>query len=521
MNRGLTGSLLVAGTTSDAGKSVLVAGLCRLFARRGISVAPFKAQNMALNAAVTPEGGEIGRAQAAQAHAAGVEPHVDMNPILIKPTGERHSQVVVRGKAAFEAGARDYHGRKKALLPVVAESFANLENSFDLVIAEGAGGAAEINLRPFDLTNLGLARECGLPVVIVCDIDRGGAFAALYGTLALLEPEDQALVCGFVINRFRGDRAVLDPGIEQLEILTGRPCLGVVPHVEGLMVDAEDSLALDRSRPSTPPLGRDGIDVAVVRFPRISNFTDLDALAAEPGVRVSMTADPAEVAEADLVVVPGTKNTVADLEWMRGLGIDAALEKRAALGGPILGVCGGYQILGEAIDDDVESGAGLVRGLGLLPVETVFHEEKTLRRHEGRATVLGGPVAGGYSIRHGRPKRLAGDAWLVDGDGAEEGCVVDAVHGTSWHGLFENDDLRRAFLGEVARRRGLDFTPGDVDFARLRSERVDAFADVLEEHLDTAALEGIISNGPPPDLPVAPPGGAPLTETLRKQMERD
>jgi adenosylcobyric acid synthase len=509
----MSGAVLLAGTASDVGKSVLVAGVCRYFARKGRSVAPFKAQNMALNAAVTA-GGEIGRAQAAQAAAAGVEPEVAMNPILIKPTGPRHSQVVVMGRPAFDAGARDYHTRRHRLLPVVTAALADLRSRFDVVVCEGAGSAAEINLRPYDLVNLGLARAAGLPVVLVADIDRGGALAALYGTLALLEPADQALVAGFVVNRFRGDPAVLAPGLSQLRELTGRPCLGVVPHVDGLGMDSEDSLALERPLPTTPPVGADALEVAVVRLPWISNFTDVDALAAEPGVTVRFTTAASELRRADLVVVPGSKHTVADLAWLRATGLADALAGRIAAGDPVLAVCGGYQALGTSITDLVESGVGTVPGLGHLPVRTVFSPEKTVARQTGTSPEFGGVPAGGYRIHHGTVTREGARAWLCAADGADEGCVAGEVFGTSWHGVLEHDTLRRALLARIADRRGRRWLPGDEPFAAVRERRYDRLADLVEAHVDTDALTALVDDGPPPDLPVAPPGGAPSPPEL-------
>ena len=377
-------------------------------------MAPFKAQNMALNSVVTPDGSEIGRAQAVQAAAAGIEPEAAMNPVLIKPSGARHSQVVVHGQAV--------RGRRRALVPgssrtscapIVLEALADLRARFDVVVCEGAGSPAEINLRERDLANMGLARAAGLPALVVADIDRGGVFASLYGTLALLDPDDQAHIAGFVINKFRGDAAILAPGVERLTELTGRPTFGVLPFVEDLWMDVEDSLALEAGRPEAPTDG-DTIDVAVLRLRWMSNFTDVDALAAEPGVRVRFTRSPADVERADLLVVPGTKATVEDLERLRGAGLDRALAARAAAGAPILGVCGGYQLLGERIDDTVESGRGAVAGLGLLPVATVFASDKVLRRRTGRCAWLG-TDASGYEIRHGRVARTGGEPLFDDG----------------------------------------------------------------------------------------------------------
>ncbi|MEX0836092.1 MAG: cobyric acid synthase [Nitriliruptor sp.] len=512
----MSGALLVAGTTSDAGKSVLVAAICRWLAREGVKVAPFKAQNMALNSAVTADGAEIGRAQAAQAAAAMVPPEAAMNPILIKPTGDRHSQVVVMGRPAFEAGARDYHNRRLYLKPIVMDALADLRSRFDAVICEGAGSPAEINLRAHDLTNMGLARAADLPVIVIGDIDRGGVFAALYGTVGLLEPADQALIAGTVINRFRGDPGVLAPGLVQLEQLIGRPNLGVLPHVDGLWLDAEDSLAMDRGLPSTPPVGSDVIDVAVVRLPRSSNVTDADALAAEPGVRVRYTTDPTDVLRADLVVLPGTKNTVLDLAWLHRQGLADAIAARAAQGRPVLGICGGYQMLGTTLHDDVESRAGTVAGLDLLPVVTTFRPDKLLAQRVGTSPRFA-TAASGYEIRHGRVVRHGGDAWLVDAladADDDEGCVVGAVLGTSWHGVLEHDDLRRAILADVAARTNRDWLPGVEPFAQVRARRLDVLGDLVAAHLDTSALYRLLDEGVPRGLPVVAPGGAPAAGPL-------
>jgi adenosylcobyric acid synthase len=501
------GALLVAGTASDAGKSVLVAGLCRWLARQGVAVAPFKAQNMSLNSFVTAEGAEIGRAQAMQAAAAGIEPTADMNPVLLKPGSDRRSQVVVLGRAEAEADAVGYRTHAPRLRQVALDSLARLRDRYDVVICEGAGGPAEINLRDTDVANMGLARAAGLPVVVVGDIDRGGVFASLVGTLALLSAADQALVSGFVINKFRGAAELLDPGLGALQRLTGRPVYGVLPWREGLNLDAEDSLALTGTaqRGSFGPNGF--LRVTVVRLPRISNFTDADPLAAEPGVLLRFADSPAELADADLVILPGSRATVADLAWLRERGLAAAITERARQGRPVLGICGGYQMLAGPIDDPVESGLGHVEGLGLLPVRVWFEAAKRLARPTGRA--LGAPVTG-YEIRHGI-------AEVTDsaGSGSEPflgGCRRGAVWGTSWHGVLENDEFRRAFLAEVAALADRDFTPApDTDFAAVRQARLDVLGDLVSAHLDTAALTRLIEDGPPPGLPtliasLEPPG---------------
>jgi adenosylcobyric acid synthase len=488
------GALLVAGTGSDAGKSTLVAGLCRWLARQGVSVAPFKAQNMSLNSFVTAEGAEIGRAQAMQAAAAGIEPTADMNPVLLKPGSDRRSQVVVLGRPEAEADAVGYRAHAPRLRQVALASLARLRDRYDVVICEGAGSPAEINLADTDVANMSLARAADLPVIVVGDIDRGGVFAGLVGTLALLPPEDQALVSGFVINKFRGAAELLDSGLSLLRELTGRPVLGVLPWREGLGLDAEDSLALDRGTHHATFGPEDFLRVAVVKLPRISNFTDADALAAEPGVLVRFADRPADLADADLVVLPGSRATVADLGWLRERGLAGAITYRARAGRPVLGICGGYQMLADSIDDPVESRLGLLDGLGLLPVRVVFGPSKRLGRPAGRA--LGAPVAG-YEIHHGIAEVTdpAAERFL-------DGCRRGAVWGTSWHGVLENDEFRRAFLAEVAALAGRGFTPApDTDFAAVRQARLDALGDLVADHLEVAALSRLITGGPPPGMP--------------------
>ncbi|GIH78861.1 cobyric acid synthase [Planobispora longispora] len=491
----MRGSLLVAGTTSDAGKSVVTAGICRWLARRGVKVAPYKAQNMSLNSFVTADGAEIGRAQAMQAAACGLEPSADMNPILLKPGSDRRSQVVVMGRPLADVDAMEYWQVKEHLREIAAGALERLRDRYDVVVCEGAGSPAEINLRRGDIANMGLARAADLPVVVVGDIDRGGVFASLYGTVALLEPADQALIAGFVINKFRGARELLEPGLDMIRNLTGREVYGVLPWLDGLWLDVEDSLALD-NRPAAPartPYGRQTLRVAVVRLPRISNFTDVDALASEPGVVVRFVTSPAELDDADLVVLPGSRATVADLAWLRATGLAEALPGRV-----VLGVCGGYQMLARTIDDDVESGAGRVEGLGLLPATVRFAPDKTLGRPVG---VAYGCRVAAYEIHHGVVTAEGGTPFL-------DGCQVGTVWGTTWHGALENDDFRRAFLREVAAASGRDFTPApDTCFAALREERLDALGDLIERNVDTAALLRLLESGAPRDLPVLPPGG--------------
>ena len=497
----MNGALLVAGTHSDAGKSVVVAGICRWLAREGVRVAPFKAQNMALNSFVTREGAEIGRAQAMQAAAANVEPEAAMNPVLLKPSAERTTQVVVLGKPWATASARSYGGMKKDLLPIVLLSLEDLRSRYDVVVCEGAGSPAEINLRENDLANMGLARAASLPVLLVGDIDRGGLFASLYGTLALLSPEDQAHIAGFLVNKFRGDPAVLEPGLERMTALTGRPFFGTLPFVRGLTVDAEDSLALDAPRPVRPPLGRDVLRVAVARLGRISNFTDLDALAHEPGVAVRFTESHEELVEADLAVLPGTKATVDDLGLLRSRGLDRAFAERARRGLPTLGICGGYQMLGGRILDGVESATPEAVGLGLLPVETSFGPQKVLARPEGSAPGFGNAGVSGYEIHHGRTRLLGGEPLFVTATGTE-GCRAGGTLGTSWHGVLESDAFRRALLLWVAAERNLDWRPGDASFAAAREAQLDKLGDLVAENVDREALLRTVEAGAPADLPI-------------------
>jgi adenosylcobyric acid synthase len=480
-------ALLIAGTTSDAGKSMVVAGLCRLLARQGIRVAPFKAQNMSNNSAVTTEGGEIGRAQAMQARAAGLAPSVRFNPVLLKPGSDRTSQLVVRGHVVGTMAAGDYMTRRRELADIVNGELRSLRTEFDVVICEGAGSPAEINLRPTDLANMGLARAGDLPVVVVGDIDRGGLLAHLFGTVAVLEPDDQKLISGFLVNKFRGDPALLQPGLRQLQELTGRPTYGVIPYLDDLWLDAEDSLSVQAGQPlgqPLPPRGTERLTVAAVRLPRISNSTDVEALACEPGVAVRWVADPAEVADADVVVLPGSKATVSDLAWLRERGLAAAVAAHAGAGRPVLGVCGGFQMLCRTIDDAVESGAGVVEGLGLLDADIAFEQQKTLRHWET-------PLYG-YEIHHGQVVRSAEDDWL--GVGIRRG----AVYGTHWHGLLDNDAVRRAWLAEAAAAAGrCGFVVAeDVSVIARRDAQLDLMADALATHVDIDALLGLLDGAP-------------------------
>lgn len=487
--------LLVSGATSDAGKSVVTTGLCRALARRGISVAPYKAQNMSNNSMVCadPAGGyaEIGRAQWIQAAAAGATPQPAMNPVLLKPGSDRRSHVVLLGHPAGHVESADWTTGRRHLATAAHAAFDDLSARYDIVIAEGAGSPTEINLRAGDYVNLGLARHAGLPTVVVGDIDRGGVFAALFGTVALLEPADQALVAGFVVNRFRGERMLLAPGLESLERVTGRRVFGVLPWDPSVWLDSEDALDLAGRRVG----GAVGARVAVVRLPRISNFTDVDALGLEPGLDVVFASAPADLTDADLVVLPGTRATLSDLAWLRERGLADAVVAHARRGRPVLGICGGYQMLGRTIADPegVEGAGGAVAdGLGLLDVRTDFAVDKTLGLPAGEG--LGVEVSG-YEIHHG-----------VMSHGAVEdfpgGARSQNVFGTMWHGALEGDAFRRAFLAEA-----LGLEPSTVSFPAARRARLDRLGDLMEEHLDLDALVDLTRHGSPAGLPVVPPGG--------------
>ena len=499
--------LMVCGTTSNSGKTTVVAGLCRLMARRGLRVAPFKAQNMANNSAATASGHEIGRAQAWQAYAAGVEPEVAMNPILLKPTGPARSQVVLMGRPLGDVAAADYHRRKPEFLTEVLAALADLRSRHDLVILEGAGSPAEINLLDRDIVNLRIAREAGLPAIVVGDIDLGGVWAALYGTVALLPPEYRSLVKGFVVNKFRGDPTLLGDAGPKLEARCGVPTIGVVPYLTGPVFDGEDAVLLERpaaallERPDAAagpeaPASGDLIDVAVVRFPHIANFTDLDPLTIEPSVRVRFVEDVAALGRPDLVILPGSKSTVADLRWLTSRGLAGEIAESPAT---VLGICAGYQMLGRRIEDPAgaEATAGTtVDGVGLLAATTRFEGTKVTRLRSGSSAE--GWRVSGYQIHHGRVSAAA--PWLHLA-GTPDGTVGknDAgakVYGTTLHGIFESDEFRRRFLAGVAERVGKRFVSSSgLSFAQARDAAIDRIADAIEANVDMKAIDRIIGGG--------------------------
>lgn len=486
--------ILIAGTTSDAGKSVVTTGLCRALARRGMRVAPYKAQNMSNNSMVCvgPDGDgvEIGRAQWVQAMAAQATPEAAMNPVLLKPGSDRRSHVMLMGRPWGAIDSSDWLEGRRELGRAAHAAFDDLATRFDVVVAEGAGSPAEINLRAGDYVNMGLARHADLPTVVVGDIDRGGVFAAFLGTVALLSPEDQALVAGFVVNKFRGDLDLLAGGLRDLERVTGRRVFGTLPWHPDIWLDSEDALDLQGRRTTTGRRAR----VVVIRLPRISNFTDVDALGIEPDLDVVFASDPRSLADADLVVLPGTRSTIADLAWLRERGLDRSIIDHAQAGRPVLGICGGFQMLGRTVCDPegIEGAPAEVDGLGLLDVETTFGSSKVLRLSEGRWRDV---PASGYEIHHGR---------ITRGEGAEEflaGARAGRVFGTMWHGSLEGDELRHEFL-----RQALSLNASDVSFGAARERRLDVLGDLVETCLDVDALVDLARDGAPRGLPFVAPG---------------
>jgi adenosylcobyric acid synthase len=481
-------TLMIQGTASDAGKSTVVAGLCRLLHRRGVAVVPFKPQNMALNSAVTCDGGEIGRAQAVQAQAAGLEPHSDMNPILLKPSSDMGAQVIVHGRAVAQMQARDYHHYKKVALAAVLASHARLEAQYELIMVEGAGSPAEINLREGDVANMGFAEAVDCPVVLVADIDKGGVFAQLVGTLELLSASERARVAGFIINRFRGDIQLLQPGLEWLEQRTGKPVFGVVPYLHGLHLEAEDAVPRDHI-----VTDQDKFQIVVPVLPRISNHTDLDPLRLHPQVDLHFVGADQTIPPADLIILPGSKNVRADLAWLRAQGWEQAISRHLRYGGRVIGICGGYQMLGAALHDPLglEDVAGSSAGLGLLEIETTLEREKRLSRVSGQLTLQGAAVTG-YEIHMGvsRGAGLARPAMLL-GEGQEGAISADGqVLGSYLHGLFDHPDACSALL-RWAGLRGVEA----IDYFALREQGLERLADTLEAHLDLPRLEALLQTG--------------------------
>ena len=496
--------LMVQGTSSSVGKSLLVTGLCHLFARRGVRVAPFKAQNMSNNAAVCPDGSEIGRAQATQALAAGLKPHVDMNPVLIKPEADSRSQVVVMGRPWQTLEARDYYPKKDFLWKEVTGALDRLRAQFELVIIEGAGSAAELNLREGDIVNMAVARYASAPVLLAGDIDRGGIFAQLIGTVWLLEAGERALVKGMIVNKFRGDISLFTEGVRILEEKSGTPVLGVIPFLHDLYIPEEDAVALEN--PSLRFIPVSGVvDIVVIHLPRIANFDDFDPLATEDGVRLRYVDHPTQIGNPDAIIIPGTKSTMSDLAWMRSVGFERVIQRHVQNGGAVVGICGGYQMLGKVIHDPehVESKSDRAAGLGLLSIETVFAGEKAT--HQARACVcnargwlvsLEGQTVTGYEIHMGRTQGR--NPWLeiterngqpvheLDGDVSADG----KVWGCYFHGLFANENLRLAWLADLGWTQAQPMrTPNSF------ADSLTRLANTLEKTLDMKRLEKIIWEG--------------------------
>jgi adenosylcobyric acid synthase len=476
---GESSGVLIAGTSSDAGKSLVVTGLCRALARRGIAVAPFKAQNMSNNSCVCPDGAEIGRAQYLQAQAAGLPPESAMNPVLLKPGSDRRSHIVLRGRPSGTLESGEYVSGRGHLAAAAFAAYDELASRFEVIICEGAGSPAEINLRSGDYVNLGLARAKKLPVIVIGDIDRGGVFASLYGTVALLDDDDRRLIKAFLINKFRGDVAVLQPGLDELTRRTGVPFAGVLPWLADVWLDAEDTLEVAAWRRQGS--AESALRVAVVRLPRLSNGTDVEALAAEPGVEVLVTTDARAVAEADLAVLPGSRSTVSDLDWLRRTGLAEVIEARARRDAPVLGICGGYQMLARVINDPLESGRGIVEGLGLLPTRISFASDKVLRRPTG---AWHGYEVEAYEIHHGIAELEGEDELFLDG------CRQAQVWGTMWHGAWENDGFRQAWLAEIAEVAGSPWRPDShaPAYGVRREAMINTLADAVEQHVDLGLL---------------------------------
>ena len=505
--------IMVQGTMSNAGKSLVVAGLCRIFAQDGYRVAPFKSQNMALNSYITEDGLEMGRAQVMQAEAAGIRPSVLMNPILLKPTNDVGSQVIVRGEVLGNMRAREYFAYKKQLIPTICAAFSELEKQADIIVIEGAGSPAEINLKVDDIVNMGLAKLVDAPVLLVGDIDRGGVFAQLLGTLMLLEEEEKARVKGLIINKFRGDKTILDPGVAMLEARGGVKVAGVLPYMQ-LSIEDEDSLSAQLDN-HTVGL----IDLAVIRFPRISNFTDFNVFERLEGVSVRYVSSVQELGSPDLIFLPGSKNTIGDLRWMRQNGLEAAVKKMAAYV-PVWGICGGYQMLGSTLSDpygvEESSGAGTVRGMELLVMHTVLMPEKTRTQSHGTFARLEGifaPLSGmaflGYEIHMGKTQQNEADERWTDGqqmpllhlaDGTTDGvqCVGrpkadPGVYGSYVHGIFDAGDIAVRMIKALAAKKGVAWKPeGGGDYHAFKESQYDKLAQGLREHLDLTYVYSVL-----------------------------
>ncbi len=496
-------NIMIQGTSSHVGKTVLTAALCRIFKSRGFRVAPFKAQNMALNSSVTVDGGEIGRAQSLQAEAAGIAPTVDLNPILLKPTGDCLAQVIVHGKVFAVMSAREYHGFKKEAMRYVLDSYMRLARAYDIIVVEGAGSPAEVNLRENDIANMGFAEAAGCPVLIAGDIDKGGVFASIVGTMELLAGNEREMDKGFIINKFRGDRALLSPGIDFLVRKTGRPVFGVVPYAKDIVLPEEDSEALEEGGGGVAS-GGEKIRIAVIRLPRISNFTDFDAFRCDPLVDLKFINDPDDVFISDMVIIPGTKNTIEDLMWAREKGFDAALKKfNEVKRGVIAGICGGFQMLGRVISDPfgVESARGAVKGLSFLDAETTL---RSMKDTYSVTALAGGPDnarydVAGYEIHMGETSGMAAPfSTITSRNGVssrinEGGISGDGlVWGTYIHGIFDNDLFREAVIKDLLRQKGHKHGRLKRPYGEVREASLARIAGLVEENLRMNDILGIM-----------------------------
>ncbi len=506
-------AIMIQGTMSNAGKSLLAAGLCRIFRQDGYRAAPFKSQNMALNSFITKEGLEMGRAQAMQAEAAGLEPSVLMNPVLLKPVDDTGSQVIVNGEVLGNMSAREYFRYKRELVPDIMQAYHKLDEMYDIIVIEGAGSPAEINLKQDDIVNMGMAKMAGAPVILAGDIDRGGVFAQLAGTVMLLDEDERELVKGLVINKFRGDKTILDPGIRMLEEICQKDVVGVVPYMD---VDLEDedslSVRLEGQRKA------DSVDIAVIRFPRLSNFTDFNIFESIPGVSLRYVKRLSELGSPDMIILPGTKNTMEDLCWMRGSGLETAVKKSWEKGCVVFGVCGGYQMLGMTLADPegVESG-GSIRGMEMLPVDTVFSGKKTRTRVDGafgRLTgtldILEGAALTGYEIHMGQSvfRREADDSGdardcyltrirdRVTGKEKKEGACRKNIYGSYIHGIFDREEVSKKIVQALAAKKGMDFSRLETeDYSVYKERQYDRLAEMLRRHLDMKRIYEILETG--------------------------
>lgn len=498
--------IMIQGTMSNAGKSLVTAGLCRVFKQDGYKVAPFKSQNMALNSFITKEGLEMGRAQVMQAEACGIEPSVNMNPILLKPTNDVGSQVIVNGEVLGNMSARDYYKKKTELISHIMEAYNNLAKEYDIIVMEGAGSPAEINLKENDIVNMGMAKLVNSPVLLVGDIDRGGVFASIAGTLMLLEEDERKMIKGTIINKFRGDVNILKPGLDMIEEITKTPVVGVVPYME-LDIDDEDSLSERFNNKGTVDL----IDIAVIRLPRISNFTDFNTFEYIPGVSLRYVKSVRELKDPDMIILPGTKNTMEDLKWLRESGLETQILKQAAKGKVIFGICGGYQMLGMELSDpfNVESG-GTMAGMGLLPTKTVFEKEKVRTRVSGNFNEVSGILAElsyvefeGYEIHMGQTTYDFNEEELTTIDNVNgediiknDGLYKDNVYGSYIHGIFDKEEVSKAIVESLCIHKGIDYSSiSTVDIEKYKEEQYDKLAEGIRNSLDMKAIYKILESG--------------------------